>query len=225
MTIRIAIADDHPVILAGVMEALQAEPTIEIVGSAPDSTALLTLLGTTAVDVVITDYAMPGGRYGDGATLISLLQRRFPQLPVVVLTGMEGSQILENIGKAGAQCIVSKLDPPEDIVRAIHAAYAGQAFCSPAIRARLDALQSADDARLSRRESEVLRMFAEGTSLLEIAARLQRSRQTVSSQKRSAMRKLNLKSDVEIYHYALANGWLSRSQAARNAGSREGGVA
>ncbi|TIE21829.1 DNA-binding response regulator [Stenotrophomonas maltophilia] len=225
MTIRIAIADDHPVILAGVMEALQAEPTIEIVGSAPDSTALLSLLGTTSVDVVVTDYAMPGGRYGDGATLINLLQRRFPHVPVAVLTGTEGPQILQNIGKSGAQCIVSKIDPPEDIVRAIHAAYAGQAFYSPTIRERLDDLQSGDDTRLTRRESEVLRMFAEGTSLLEIAARLQRSRQTVSTQKRSAMRKLNLKSDVEIYHYALANGWVSRSQAARDTGSREGGAA
>jgi two-component system capsular synthesis response regulator RcsB len=215
MTIRIAIADDHPVILAGIMEALMAEPSIEIVGSAPDSTALLALLGNTPVDVVVTDYAMPGGRYGDGATLISLLQRRFPQLPVVVLTAMEAPEVLVSIAKAGARCIVGKIDSPQHIVQAIQAARGGQGFHSTFIRERLEALSPAVDAKLTRRESEVLRMFAEGMKLTEIAVRLQRSRQTVSAQKRSAMRKLDLHNSRDVYRYALGHGWLSASQAAR----------
>ncbi|HIE4562732.1 TPA: response regulator [Stenotrophomonas maltophilia] len=222
MTIRIAIADDHPVILAGVMEVLMAESTIEIVGSARDSTALLALLGTTAVDVVVTDYAMPGGRYGDGATLISLLQRRFPQLPVVVLTAMEAPEVLASIAKAGARCIVGKIDPPEALVQAIQSAKEGQVFHSSFIRGRLEALPPAMDSNLTRRESEVLRMFAEGMKLTEIATRLQRSRQTVSAQKRSAMRKLGLHISRDIYHYALAHGWLSASQAARAGAQSKG---
>ncbi len=219
MTIRVAIADDHPVILAGVVGSLSADPSIVVIGAAEDSSALLELLGKNEVDVVVTDYSMPGGAFGDGISLLGFLQRRFPGMPLVVLTAIEGPHVLISMTRAGVNCIVSKADAATDVVQAIHCALTGREFYSPSIRARLELVQKVEHSPLTQRESEVLRLFAEGLQLGEIATRLQRSRQTISTQKRSAMRKLGMSNNNDIYLYAVTHDWVSTSQATRDAAS------
>jgi two-component system capsular synthesis response regulator RcsB len=75
---------------------------------------------------------------------------------------------------------------------------------------------------LSKRESEVLRMFAEGLSVMQIAQRVGRSRKTISTQKIAAMRKLGLQRDAEIFEYALTHGLVQASQNARAGAGGEG---
>ncbi|MFL4617050.1 response regulator [Stenotrophomonas maltophilia] len=214
MSIRIVIADDHPVILAGVREALGEVPDIEVVAGVDDSTALVNALGKLPVDVAVTDYSMPGGRYGDGVALVGFLRRRFSSVPLVVLTGVGGKQVLTSIGKAGVDCIVAKADPIAELVLAIRAAKAGQGYLSADIQRQLGG-DSLEQPALTRREAEVMRLIAEGLTQNEIAAQLQRSRQTVSTQKHSAMRKLGLKRTAEIFEYAVNEGMVSASQGAR----------
>ncbi len=212
MNIRIVIADDHPVILAGVRESLALEPGIDIVATVGDSTALVEALSKHAVDVVVTDFSMPGGEYGDGVAMLGFLRRRFPKLPLVVLTSISGVQVLASIGKAGVDCIVGKLDPVADLALAIRAAFRRKGYLSASIVQHLEQLQ---EVALTKREIEVLRMIAQGMIQKEIAQQLKRSRQTVSTQKRSAMRKLGLKRASEIFGYALDQGLVSASQVAR----------
>ncbi|HEL3170624.1 TPA: response regulator transcription factor [Stenotrophomonas maltophilia] len=221
MNIRIVIADDHPVILAGVRESLALEPGIDIVATAGDSTALVEALSKHAVDVVVTDFSMPGGEYGDGVAMLGFLRRRFPKLPLVVLTSISGVQVLASIGKAGVDCIVGKLDPAGDLALAIRAAFRRDGFLSASIVQQLEQLQ---EVALTKREIEVLRMIAQGMAQKEIAEQLKRSRQTVSTQKHSAMRKLGLKRTSEIFDYALDQGLVSASQVARGLpeGSEDG---
>lgn len=213
VTLRIAIADDHPVLLAGMAHLLQAQPGYEVAGMVQDSTALVALLSNTPVDVVITDFSMPHGRYGDGISMLRFLHRRFPQVHRVVLTGMESPLVLRNILDVGVACIVSKGDPLEHLLPALQAASADLAYQSPEIAARLQ--EETPGMLLSRRESEVLRMYAEGLSVIEIAARIERSRKTVSTQKVAAMRKLGLVTDADVFQYAVANGMVNASQIAR----------
>ncbi|KRG52530.1 response regulator [Stenotrophomonas beteli] len=216
MSIRIVIADDHPVILAGVREALDAEPDLQIVAAVSDSTSLVQVLSAAEVDVVVTDYSMPGGDYGDGVALIGFLRRRFPRLPLVVLTGVGGTQILAGIRKAGATSIIAKVDPVQQLAAAIRLARRGERADSAEVQRQLQKIAvSADGAALSRREAEVLRLIAEGLSQKEIAAQLKRSRQTISTQKHSAMRKLGLERSADIFEYAVDNGIVSASQAMR----------
>lgn len=215
MNIRIVIADDHPVILAGVREALGAEPGIEVVAGAEDSTALVDALSRSAVDVAVTDFSMPGGQYGDGVALLGFLRRRFPQVPLVVLTAVGGAQVLASIESAGASAIVAKADPTAELVQAIHAAAQGQHYHSTDIRRQLERIARAGQVALTKREAEVLRLFAEGLSQTEIARQLQRSRQTISTQKSSAMRKLGLERSADIFEYAVTHGVVSASQAMR----------
>lgn len=215
MSIRIVIADDHPVILAGVREALGSEPGIKVVASAEDSTALVDALSRLSVDVAVTDFSMPGGKYGDGAALIGFLRRRFAHVPLVVLTGVGGGQVLASIRKAGVSCIVAKLDPIGELSSAIRAAKAGENYLSADIQRQLTGHRDAEEVSLTKREAEVLRLIAEGLTQTEIAAQLKRSRQTISTQKGSAMRKLGLKRSVEIFEYAVRTGLVSASQAMR----------
>ncbi|EPG2415874.1 TPA: response regulator transcription factor [Stenotrophomonas maltophilia] len=221
MNIRIVIADDHPVILAGVRESLALEPGIEIVATAGDSTALVEALSKHSVDVVVTDFSMPGGEYGDGVAMLGFLRRRFPRLPVVVLTSISGVQVLASIGKTGVDCIVGKLDPAADLALAIRAAHRRNGHLSASVVQQLEQLQ---EVALTKREIEVLRMIAHGMTQKEIAEQLKRSRQTVSTQKHSAMRKLGLKRTSEIFDYALDQGMVSASQVARGLpeGSEDG---
>ncbi|MFT4066136.1 response regulator [Paraburkholderia sp.] len=76
--IRIVLADDQPVLLPGVKHELSVLPMLEIMGTAANSGELIRLLNTVECDVVVTDYAMPGGEYGDGMTLLSYLRRTWP---------------------------------------------------------------------------------------------------------------------------------------------------
>lgn len=223
MSIRIVIADDHPVILAGVREALGSEPGIKVLAGAGDSTALVEALSKLPVDVAVTDFSMPGGKYGDGVALIGFLRRRFPKVPLVVLTGVGGGQVLAGIRKAGVSCIVAKLDPIGELASAIRAAKKGEEYLSAEIQRQLSGHKAAEEAALTKREAEVLRLIAEGLSQTEIAAQLQRSRQTISTQKHSAMRKLGLQRSADIFEYAVLNGVVSASQAmrARKAGDDE----
>lgn len=218
VTIRIAIADDHPVLLAGMDNLLQSEPSLAVAGLVRDSTALVELASSTSVDVVVTDFSMPHGRYGDGIAMLRFLQRRFPKIQLVVLTGMESPLVLGNIRAAGVRCIVSKTDPLQHLLPAVHAAHAGGGYLSPEVERLLGELPAQADggtASLSRRESEVLRMYAEGLSVIEIAARIGRSRKTISTQKIAAMRKLGLQTDADIFQYAIAHGLVNASQVAR----------
>lgn len=83
MKIKVILADDHPVLIAGILHELSGIHTIDVVGTAFTTTALIDLLARVHCDVLVTDYVMPGGAYGDGMTLLSLLRRHYPQLYLV----------------------------------------------------------------------------------------------------------------------------------------------
>ncbi|WP_457894506.1 LuxR C-terminal-related transcriptional regulator [Stenotrophomonas hibiscicola] len=215
MSIRIVVADDHPVVIAGAQEALAKVPGIQIIASATDSTSLVEALSGTPVDVAVTDFSMPGGQYGDGVALLGFLKRRFPKVPLVVLTGIGGTQVLASLRRAEVTCIVAKTDLIDHLVCAIQAAHRGQGYLSPDIERQIGSLGQAVSAELTKRETEVLRLIAEGRSQKEIAEQLQRSRQTISTQKHSAMRKLGLQRTADIFEYAVREGLVSASQASR----------
>jgi len=225
MPLTLVVADDHPVLLAGMEMLLCRDPGIHLAGLAADSSQLVELLSASAVDVAVCDFSMPNGRYGDGVTLLRFLQRRFPMLRLVVLTGMESPLVLRSIQSAGVNCIVSKSDPLEQLLPAVRAASAGKPFISAEIErllAQAPKPASGDFPGLSKRETEVLRMFAEGLTVMQIADRVGRSRKTVSTQKMAAMRKLGLERDADIFEYALTHGLVQASQIARAGAGNDG---
>jgi two-component system, NarL family, captular synthesis response regulator RcsB len=220
LTIRVAVADDHPTLLAGMEHLLSGFSGVSLIGTATSSTELVELLSKTACDVVVTDFSMPHGRYGDGLSLLRFLKRRFPATRLVVLTGIENNAVMQGILDVGAVGIVSKSDDLHHLESAIGMAYAGDCYLSPRVVQILD--QSATQAQtsqpipqLSKRETEVLRLYAEGLSVSEISVRAGRSSKTISAQKMAAMKKLGLQRDADIFKYALAHGLVSASETSR----------
>jgi DNA-binding NarL/FixJ family response regulator len=223
--IRVMLADDHPAVVAGLLYTLKQHPTLNVIDTASNSTELLAALGKHTCDVLVSDYAMPGGDYGDGITLFSFLQRRYPAMRIVILSMIDNPGVIRALLKLGIQCILSKADANDHLIGAIHGAHAQGRYFSPTIakivwQLDLEAARSTNRA-MTARESEVVRLFVSGLSVNEIAAHLKRSKQTISSQKASAMRKLGVDTDTELVKYSIGAAYAEKH---RNSVDGEVGV-
>jgi two-component system capsular synthesis response regulator RcsB len=217
--LRVVVADDHPVILFGAEHALLKFPGMEVVGRARQSTELVKMLQTAPCDVLVTDLAMPGGQYGDGLQLIGYLRRNFPNLPIVVLTMLENAALLKRLSELGVTSVVNKSDDLGHIGLAVQHVSRNLEYMSPSVKASLDALRmnsggKTDEVMLSKRELEVVRLFVSGMTIKEISEQLNRSIKTISTQKNTAMRKLGIDRDSELFQYAQSNGLLNLSSHA-----------
>jgi two-component system, NarL family, captular synthesis response regulator RcsB len=207
--VRVAIADDHPLLLSGLSHELEKHSGIKVIGAAENSTALVALLNKHSVDVVISDYTMPGGSHGDGMALFGFLKRRFPGIRLITLTMMSNPAVLRSLMAQDVPCILSKADSLVYVTGALYAALANRRYYSPSIEAIVKMYGIDNDAstssikNLTTRELEVIRLFVSGLTVSEIAERLHRSKQTISTQKMSAMRKLGIRRDADLIMYGV----------------------
>ncbi|WP_027802057.1 response regulator [Paraburkholderia dilworthii] len=209
--VKVVIADDHPVILFGAEQALLKFPGMQVVARARQSTELIKVLQTVACDVLVTDLAMPGGQFGDGLPLIGYLRRNFADVPIVVLTMLENAALLQRLRELGVTSVVNKSDDLSHIGLAVQHVSRNLEYMSPSVKASLDALRmnaggKSDEVMLSRRELEVVRLFVSGMTIKEISEQLNRSIKTISTQKNTAMRKLGIDRDSQLFQYAQSNG-------------------
>ncbi|EHP42137.1 two component transcriptional regulator, LuxR family protein [Cupriavidus basilensis OR16] len=137
-TSHIVIADDHPVVLVGLRGLLAQFEGIEIVGSARNSTEILTLLSRQPCDVLLTDYVMPGGAHGDGLRMIELVRRRYPALSILVVTMLENPVQIGKLVRFEHLSVVSKLDDASHITAALAQVLDGVRCLSPTIQRLLD---------------------------------------------------------------------------------------
>jgi len=208
--IKVVIADDHPAIIEGIKRSI-AVNTISLVDAARNSTEIIALMDKGGAEVLVTDYAMPGGEFGDGLPFFEFILRRYPDLKIVVMTMMDNPGVLRTLIALGVKCIISKTDDASHLIPAIHIASAGGQYFSPTVHAIVQMLEQFPlyeerQVSLSKREAEVIRLFVSGLKINEIAVQLHRSKQTVSSQKNSAMKKLGVASDADLFKYALEVG-------------------
>lgn len=213
MPLRIIIADDHPIVRSGIRELLESGDEFGAIVEVGSSDALVEAMQNSNFDLVLTDLNMPGGQTTDGLNLLDLLRQRWPLTPVVVLTMVSNVGLLNAVLDTGVRGLLNKADALDNLEQAVQAVVQGQTFVSSDLRAMIDIAHAAapgsGEARLSRRESEVLRMFASGLTVSQIAQQLDRSAKTISRQKMDAMAKLGLRSDREIYNYAREKGLLA----------------
>lgn len=208
--IRVIVADGHPVCIKGVQVEIAAMNLARIVACVQNSTQLFKVLQCEPCDVLVSDYVMAGENFGDGLGMLSLIQQQYPALRLVVLTSIDSPLVLQAVERQGVQGIVSKADMAEHLRHAIQAIWRGEKYRSPRIEGVLQAGAGgvgADRAsRLTPCEVEVVRLFLAGLSVGEIAEKFSRSKQTVSAQKRAAMRKLDVHTDSELVRYGVRNG-------------------
>jgi two-component system capsular synthesis response regulator RcsB len=205
--ILVAVADDHPVILLGIEAALDDIPTMRRIGSVRNSSELVALLDSHPCQVLVTDYAMPGGSYGDGLNLLTFLAERYPDIAIVVITSMDKPILIRTLLARGIDHLLSKADDISHVVAAVQAAHVRRRYFSPTIATIVQSLSGGKPIpTLSARESEVLSLYVAGNSINDIAGRLGRSKQTVSTQKVSAMTKLGMASDADLFKFAVEVG-------------------
>ncbi|MEN3029506.1 response regulator transcription factor [Chromobacterium amazonense] len=199
--IRVLLADDHPSVLGGLEYALQAQRSIQVVARAGSATDLWECLADQPCDVIVSDYSMPSCESGDGMAMFERLRRLYPELGIVVLTMMDNALVVRSLLNLGIHCILSKSDALDHLLPAVHGALAHMPYYSPAVARLLGpdgAAQQAAGRDLTAREAEVVRLFVAGLTVNDIAAKLKRSKQTISSQKASAMRKLGAERDADL---------------------------
>ncbi|MCY1510570.1 Transcriptional regulatory protein RcsB [compost metagenome] len=215
MAIRVMLADNHPLILAGASEALSTERDIQVIGTASSPQALHSLVAKEHCDVVATEMHMAVGPSADGFAMIHSLLQNHPSVRIVVLTSCISGFTVAAMVNVGVLGILSKTDPAAELAHAIREAYRGREFIGRTAKEARDAsllvVRNGENANsVTWREAEVVRLWARGLTVGKIAQSLSRSVSTVSQQKRSAMRKLGLSNDAALHRFATEHQLNSR---------------
>ncbi|WP_261508978.1 response regulator transcription factor [Burkholderia multivorans] len=213
-SIRVMLADDHPAALLGLRQTLAREAGMTIVGAVRGPEQLLSALGAVDCDVLLSDYAMPGdGR--DGLPMFRHIRRHHPSLRIVVHTMIDNPATLRLLMHEGIGCLLGKGDSIAHLVPAIHAAYAGGSYVSPAIAQLIGVapgplLGPRHVTAWTEREAQIIALYMSGMSINEIADMMCRTKQTISAQKSSAMAKLGLHSDIDLIKYVIETAAVER---------------
>ena len=211
---RVLLVDDHDVVRKGLAALIERESGIEVAGEADSGERALQVVERLRPDVILMDLEMPGM---GGVEATRRIAEQHPQARIVVLTSHAAEEDVFPALRAGAQGYLLKHSAPEEVLRAIHQAHAGETVLHPAIaRMVLQELNRPAQPKrarttdpLSERELEVLRLVARGMSNQEIADSLVVGEATVRSHVSSILRKLQLASRTQAALYALREGLAS----------------
>ncbi|BAN96514.1 hypothetical protein E05_17480 [Plautia stali symbiont] len=218
--VRVAVLDDHPMVRTVFELCLKHEPDIHLVGTWSSSNELFSQLRSTTVDVLVLDFLL-GERELDGLALVKQLRNHYPQQKILISSSMESPAIVKMVLSAGVKGFIGKSHNMQEIVQAIRQVAQGRLFLSQEVAYEVENLYVMNEdainenldlsskgnmyekvKTLSPREVEVVRCFLDGLSVSQIAVKFKRSRKTVSGQKPSALKKLGLRSDSELFKYS-----------------------
>lgn len=225
--LRIAILDDHPLIRKALMYSIEHEPGMELVGMYKNRQEIFPFLEREEIDLLVLDYLL-GDDEVDGLILVKHFRLHYPKLKILVSSAIESPAVVQLVLKEGVRGFIGKSKEQEELILAIRQVAAGKRFLSSDMQFELEkfsepqremikyleprAREDGSDIgvmvrELSPRELEVIRYYLAGNSIFDIAEKFNRSRKTVSGQKQTALRKLGLKSDVELFRFHhLING-------------------
>jgi DNA-binding NarL/FixJ family response regulator len=209
---RILIADDHAVVRAGYKQFLEADPSIIEVGEAASGEETLDALRRQPWDLLLMDIHMPGR---SGLDILKQVTVGYPDLRVLIMSGLPEEQYARNVLRAGARGYLSKDGSPDELLRAVRLVLNGRRYISAALAESIAA--GLDDCRehdgplhtsLSTREFQVFCKLAAGMAVNGIAEELSLSIKTVSTYRARVLEKMGFRSNADITTYALRNGLI-----------------
>ena len=203
--IRVIIADDHPVVRAGLKMILEKDGSIKVVDEVPDGENLLKLVRKTSYHIALMDLSMPGRNWLD---VLKEIKETRPTMPVLVVSMHNEEEYITRALKAGAAGYLTKDSLSEELLAATKKVLQGRRYVSPEIAEKLvDLLDSDTDQalhkKLTDREYQVFLMIATGKKTKDIADELFLSTNTISTYRARIMEKMNLKSTADMIHYAI----------------------
>ncbi|WP_284439705.1 response regulator [Cellulomonas xiejunii] len=206
MTVRVIVADDHPVVRAGIVALLALEPDLEVVGEAGDGARAVALAHELRPDLVLMDLRMPGT---DGATATARIVDELPGVHVLVLTTYETDTDILRAVEAGATGYLLKDTPRGQLVAGVRAASRGESALSPSVARRLVQQVRGDHGeRLTPREREVLAGVARGLSNAGVGRELFITEATVKTHLLRAFAKLGVDDRTRAVTVAIERGIL-----------------
>jgi DNA-binding NarL/FixJ family response regulator len=213
--IRLFLADDHPIVLAGLRNLVEAEPDVELVGQATAGLAAVKSIIELKPDVAVLDISMPEI---NGILIARRIAEECPTVRILVLTFHEDRAYVHQALQAGVRGYVLKRTAAETLLHAIRAVYVGGLYVDPSIAGRIfdgkearagRAFEKSTTVSLTDREAEVLKLAAFGFTNKEIAGRLGIGIKSVETYKARGSDKLGLKTRADIVRFASAEGWLT----------------
>ena len=207
--IRLLLTDDHTLFRQGIRTVLGAQPDMEIVGEASNGSEAVEQIHECQPDVVLMDIGMPGLSSFEAARQIGKLR---PATKVMFLTMYDDEDYLMECMQVGGNGYMLKDSPAPQLLNAIREVHQGGSFLSPKMllhlvddfRARTQgAPQQPRFSSLTPREKEILKYLAEGSSVKDVAAKLNLSVKTIEAHKFNLMRKLSIHNKAELVHYAI----------------------
>ena len=207
MTVRLVVADDHPVVRAGIVGLLAGEPDLEVVGEAADGAQAVELARTLRPDVVLMDLRMP---VLDGTAATQQILAGPSGARVVVLTTYETDTDILRAVEAGASGYLLKDTPRDELVAGIRGVARGETVLAPSVAQRLVANVRRADERLTPREVEVLAEVARGRSNAQVGAVLFIGEATVKTHLLRIFTKLGVDDRTRAVTVAIERGILPR---------------
>lgn len=209
--IKVAITDDHPLVIDGLLNALRDEPGITVAGIYHNGTELFKGLQVQPADVLLLDLQLPDR---NGAELVPVLLQQYPSLHILILSGIESSPYIKELMQKGCKGYLLKSSTGKAaLVTAIHELYNGGIYLEPGIKEQLlqemlVARRKTDKLhpRITQREREVLDLITRELSNQEIADRLFISLRTVETHRYNLLQKLNAKNTAGLLRIARQMG-------------------
>ena len=213
--IKVHIADDHQLLIDGIVAVLSSEKNIEVVGQSLNGEDVINWFYKNTADILILDINMPKI---DGVGVLQYFYKKNIEQKVIVLSSYDDTKLIKEVLKIGTSGFLSKNSAAENIVEAINTIYKGEQYFSKSIQDKLIATftnksvkngkeseKSAYFSSLTPREIEVLKLIATQYNSKEISKLLHISINTVETHRKNLISKLNVKNVVGLAIYAVKN--------------------
>jgi DNA-binding NarL/FixJ family response regulator len=206
--IKVLVADDHAVVRRGLRQILAETQDVLVGAEAATAEEVRRLVREERFNAVVLDINLPGG---SGLELLGEIRRERPELPVLILTVYSEDQYAIRAIKGGAAGFLTKESAPDKLVEAVRKVAGGGRYVSAELAETLASVLAGEKGgavheRLSDREFEILKILASGKTVSEAALVLSLSVKTVSTHRTRILKKMEMRTNAELMHYAMRHG-------------------
>jgi len=208
--IKVIIADDHKIVLEGLLSLIEPHKEISVIGKASQGLEVLSILKEKEVDVVVLDIEMP---VMDGIETTKIIRKEYPDIKILILTMYNTIGFIRKIAETGAHGYILKNKGKEELIAAIYKVYEGGEYfgedVTKTLIASMKTQNMAGEIRLTKREIEVLKLIVDGKKTKEISEILIIAETTVNTHRQNLLSKVGVSNTAGLVRFAIEKGYTS----------------